>query len=755
MNYYNSEQAQQDFLKRKVSLSFWCKCIVYVMILQVYQLKSQSFQQVPKKDSLWSIWQNSALHDTVRLKAMQEFTWDGYLFTQPDSAFYFATLQYDYAIKKNQKKFAASALNTQGASFYIQGDYSKAILYYSKSKLIQEEIQNKAGLAATLNNIAAIYKLQGNYTLSIENYSQCQKIYTELNNKEGIAAAFNNIGVLYHDLKEYDKALDYQLKGLEIREEIKDLKGIAGSLHNIGLIYQEQEKFEKALEYYKRSLEVEKQDGNRIGMSETYNNLGNIYSEIGLLDTALVYFNKSLETKKEINQKKGILSLNTNLATTWYKKSLEKSRRGEKPLSSAYLNKALSFAKEAYSLGNEIGSLAEFRDAAEILYKIYRVSNNYKSALEMFETYIQYRDSLNNEENQKAIIRQQFQFEYEKKTAEDSIAFLKENELNLEQIARQQAEIKAKRNQQYALFSGLFFLTVIAGVTYNRFALSKKKNKIILAQNRLVESQKAETEYQRKLLEIKNTEIVSSINYARKIQNAMLPPHPSIENLLGEYFIFYKPKDIISGDFYWIEKHENWVYVAVADCTGHGVPGAMVSFICHNALSRSVGEFALRMPNEILNKTRDILVNEFAGSEENVQDGMDISLCAFNLNMNKLFWAGANNPLWIMNSRKQKNNTYKPDKQPIGSHPMPTPFSLHEIELETDDMIYLFTDGYQDQFGGKDGKKLKKANLMNLIVSIDQLDAHEQHAKLESHFNTWKRDVEQIDDVCFMGIRVK
>lgn len=268
-----------------------------------------------------------------------------------------------------------------------------------------------------------------------------------------------------------------------------------------------------------------------------------------------------------------------------------------------------------------------------------------------------------------------------------------------------------------------------------------------------VKERTAEIEHQKEQLAEKNTEILDSIRYAQRIQKAILPPDEIIEKYLPESFILYRPKDIVAGDFYWMEQSEGQVMFAAADCTGHGVPGAMVSVVCHNALNRSVREFGLTEPGLILDRTTDIVISEFERSSNDVKDGMDISLCTYDPTSRILLWAGANNPLWVIRNNELLET--RATKQPVGKFDGRKPFETHRYELQENDMIYIFSDGYPDQFGGPKGKKYKSANLKSLLLSLHELGMQEQLDKLNAEFDSWKQDMEQIDDICIIGVRIK
>lgn len=272
----------------------------------------------------------------------------------------------------------------------------------------------------------------------------------------------------------------------------------------------------------------------------------------------------------------------------------------------------------------------------------------------------------------------------------------------------------------------------------------------IRAQTLISEQKELETR-QRLEIERKNVEILDSITYAKRIQNAILPSDEMVKEHLSESFILYKPKDIVAGDFYWLEPIENGVLYAAADCTGHGVPGAMVSVVCNNGLNRAVREFGLVSPGEVLDKTREIVLQEFEKSLE-VKDGMDIALCA--LHNGNLQYAGAHNPLWIVRNGASEIEEIKADKQPIGRFDRQTPFTTHVVNLNEGDTVYTFSDGFADQFGGERGKKFKAANFKKLLLSISHESMTEQKALLDKAFEDWRGDLEQLDDVCVIGVKI-
>ena len=315
-------------------------------------------------------------------------------------------------------------------------------------------------------------------------------------------------------------------------------------------------------------------------------------------------------------------------------------------------------------------------------------------------------------------------------------------------------KIQEKENQAYVLYGGLFLLIIILLIAVKSFIQKKRDNYRINVQKTKVEVQKKEIENQHLALASTHKEISDSIAYAKRIQEAILPSSETLNHYLKDGFVFFQPKDVVSGDFYWIEKVGTKIIFAVADCTGHGVPGAMVSVVCHNALNRAVREFKIHKPSNILDKTRELIIETFSSSDKNVSDGMDISICCWNQSDQSLDWAGANNPLYIIRHNTDEISIIPPDKQPVGKFETHTKFTHHHLQLYPGDLIYLFSDGFQDQFGGEQGKKYKRSQFKKFLLKIKHKELDTQKYLLENEFIDWKGNLEQLDDVCIIGIKI-
>ncbi|MCE3297283.1 MAG: hypothetical protein K0R65_2997 [Crocinitomicaceae bacterium] len=571
--------------------------------------------------------------------------------------------------------------------------------------------------AHILNNMGFIHNNKGDIQKALYYFQQSLKIREQIKDTAGIANSLNNIAFIYETTGEKQKALEQHLRSLKMRRKINDLHGIAISANNIGTIYHELKQLDKALKYHLESLEIRQKIDDPAGLAYVLNNLAGIYSAQGDHEKALKYYRQSLEIRENLDDPNGIaLSLN-NMGGVY--------------LELGQLDKAFSYSNKAYLIAKDLGYPETIEEISDNLYKIYSKREQWKEAFTMLELHKKMRDSLNNDGIKNALLENELRYKFEKTRALEQAKQEKKNAVYQEQLKRQ-----TLMNISFGI--GFLMLVLIAVVIYRSLRNTRKQKLIIEKQKHLVEE--------------KNNEILDSITYAKRIQSAILPQEKLIKSVFPDSFILYKPKDIVAGDFYWFEVIDDLVFLAAADCTGHGVPGAMVSVVCNNALNRSVKEFGLKLPGEILDKTREIVISEFSKSDEDVKDGMDISLCALHLKERKLYWTGAHNPLWII--RKGEIIEVKADKQPVGKFSAAKEFTTHEIALENGDEIYAFTDGFQDQFGGEKGKKFKISQMRELFLSLADLSMEMKKELIEAAFESWRGELEQVDDVCVLGARI-
>ena len=704
----------------------------YVLLCFVLASNCIGFSQTKKLDSLWTIYKNKSQPDTNRLIAINIIA-EAYKNNNPDTAIILAEEELKLAntlTTKRSKIWVGDAINTIGKSHMNKGNYSKAIEYFLKALQIFEEIEYKNGTGYCYTNMANVYGIQSNYPKALEFSLKALQLLEETGDKNGMGNCYNNIGNIYADEFNYDKALTYYLKSLHIREEIKNKKGIATSYANIGSIYvniaalnNNKITYDKALDYFLKALKLKEELGDKQGIANAYSNIGSIYLINLDYKEALEYFLKSLAIREEIGDNQGVTSSYICLSDLYNKTNNYK-------LSILYCDSALQIAKEIEDIANE-------RLAYQNLAEAFGKTGKYKEAYQNEVQFKALTDSIFNADNSQQLGDLKTQFEVEKKEAELKVKAEAEKVINAEEKKRQRLVL--------ALVSLVLIIVFVFSVfLFRRFKITEK-------QKHIIGLQKDEVLRQKHIVEEHQKEIIDSITYAKRLQQAILPSDTEIKKHLPDNFIYYKPKDIVAGDFYWMEHIDNLTFIAAADSTGHGVPGAMVSVVCSNALNRALKEFGLRDTGKILDKTRELVLETFAKSGENIKDGMDISLMRINTDTLNLQWSGANNELIYIQNNELKE--IKADKQPIGHADNPKPFTAHALDLQSGDTIYLMTDGYPDQFGGDKGKKFKYKQLEDHLLANSHKSLKEQKNLLSQSFETWKGNLEQVDDVTIIGIR--
>jgi serine phosphatase RsbU (regulator of sigma subunit) len=630
------------------------------------------------------------------------------------------------------------------ASIYADSANFKMVdrIYREALERLQQEKETTAAKASLYRNWGHSYNSRGIIPKAIELYTLSLKHFEEVDDLSGIGGTLGSIGLLYIK-RDPAKALEYFEKSIPVLIEAKDNNFLANCYSNIGSVYIEMDNFEEAKAYFEKAIPLHESVNDLTNLANTISSLSACYFEEGNYAMTVEYINKALEIRTHINNHEGIAHSLSRIAEFYFE-------RGN-------IAKAKSYAMQSLEKAQKLGLLDRTGASAKLLQKIYDQLGDSKNAYKYYQLYIESRDSVLNLENEKKLIEQSYQYQYEKQAAKDSIKAAEETkvaeaklaqvnaEKEREQLKKKQFKTESDKQQQqaYFLYVGLFLAVLFGFFIYNRLRLTAQQNKIIEEQK-----QKVVSAYDQ--LDEKNKEITDSITYAKRIQEAILPPDLKVKNAFSNAFILYKPKDIVAGDFYWLEKVGNQVLFATADCTGHGVPGAMVSVVCHGALNRSVREFELTDPGQILDKTRELVVDTFSESDQDVKDGMDIAFCS--LDGNTLKYAGANNPLWIIRDGEVLET--KATKQPIGKVDNPIPFTTHTFELQQGDAIYTFSDGFVDQFGGEKGKKFKSKNFKKLLLSIQGKPMNEQKIFINEAFETWRGELDQIDDVCVVGVSV-
>ncbi|MEX1003284.1 MAG: tetratricopeptide repeat protein [Crocinitomicaceae bacterium] len=604
-------------------------------------------------------------------------------------------------------------------------------------------------LAETYRNKSILHDYLGQYPEALSASQAGLEIFNTIGNKAGEASSYNDIGVLHYYVGNQEIARDYFNQSLTLFQQLQDTSGIGMYYNNMANTLFETDELETALEMYQKAYEVDLMMNNKEGQCISLSNIGETYIAMEKYDLAEKKLLEALRIAEDINDPWSISNPLRGLGNLY-------QQTGE-------LHKAVRVLEKNVKICRKIDALAEQSQNYELLYDLYKKNGDYEKSLNYLELFKSLNDSIFDREKERMMGEMEMKYQLSDKAKEIELITKEKQIAGLEH----EQEMKAQKSRQIQLIFGLIGLLIIILIAIRGFLLKKKAHQKLLQQNQIIQQKNEQLQVAYQQIEEKSNEIYDSIRYAKRIQSAILPPKSRVKELLPDAFILYQPKDVVAGDFYWLETVASpsnspeggepaTVLFAAADCTGHGVPGAMVSVVCNNGLNRSVREYGLTDPGEILNKTREIVLEEFEKSEEKVNDGMDISLCSLRLRSDcyELKYAGAHCPLWIIRKDASQIEEIKADKQPIGLFDKAAPFTTHEMQLYPGDTIYIFSDGFADQFGGDRGKKMKTGNFKKLLLTIQQMSMHEQKTYLFESFQEWKGDLEQVDDVCVIGVRI-
>ena len=641
-----------------------------------------------------------------------------------------------HALLENRDRVIGSANNDLGMVYDYLGQYDSAIYYYEAAIKYRYKAKDFGACQGSLSNIGLVYYLKGDITSALKYLYEAYRLSEQLNDQNGIASSATNISLAFLKLKNFNKALEYTEIAQRVFEKTNSKKDLAMGLNNFGSIYHALEEDNKAIEYHFKSLKIKQEIGDVLGIAMSYQNLGSAYLALDSFALSEKYLLMGKSIADTLDDPVAKIEINTALLNLY-------DVTGETAKGIKILDDAL------FIYQNELIEYVNIYETFKHGSKLYAKIGDYKNAYHYATRSYSLKDSVENSENSNILAQKEAEHIYDKKKKEDEITKAKEK-------LKSDAELHKRENYNNMLIVGLCSMIVVLFFVFKSNREKKKANKLLQSQNEQITVQHREISSQKHIIEEKNKDITDSIQYAKRLQDAILPNESLMQNLLKDYFVLYQPKDIVSGDFYWIvELAQDDFLFAVVDCTGHGVPGGFVSIVAHNALIRAVKEFKLKEPADILNKINEIIEENFKQNDgQSIRDGMDIALCR--KTGTKITFSGANNPLWL--ARKEENKIslteFKADKQPIGYYINRNPFVQQNIELQKGDIIYLFSDGYADQFGGPQGKKFKYSQFKDLLTRSFTLTMNEQKLELTKQFTNWKGQLEQIDDICVLGIRI-
>ena len=683
---------------------------VFILSLEGLYLPAQNLQVVDSLQNLVS----TSLQDTTKIAGLLELSFL-YQDTNLDTAFNYAQQAYALSLKINHK-------NSLGKSHIKLGELSF---------------------------------LKGDFGASSDHFLKALKIHKHFKNKEAVARCYDGIGKIYLSQKKYYEALDFFDKSLLINQELKLKERMSGNYTHIGVIYNKLEKYDDAIQNFKSALKIQAETGNKKNMAANYGNMGISYIFLGKSLYAIESIEKGIKIAEEVGNKKYLANLCSNLGALY---AQEKK-----------LDKALVSFQKGLKYAKEVGYKDKIQELYNNIAAIFEETKDFQKAFEYAQLSFSLKDSIYNERHNRQ--SNELTAQYESGKNELMIKNLEKDKTLSEETLANEKSFKI-----YLLIFSLFIAS-FAFVLY-RGNMQKRKANIALS-------------FAYEEIESKNKDISDSINYSKRIQDASLAPKELKYKLFPDAFVLFKPKDIVSGDFYWYAEKDGKRLIASCDCTGHGVPGALMSMIGNNILNQIVNEKGITAPAEILNHLHKEVRKALKQDEQGAtKDGMDIALISFNTET-EIEYAGAHRPLWILSSSESGFGSVKEgaevrqsrsseetiekgaqisvhsppncevteiklDKFSIGGYQSETErkFTNHKISLSKGDCIYIFSDGFVDQFGGKDGKKYMSKRFKDILLANYSMPMLEQENTLIKTFETWKGSHEQVDDVLVIGIRI-
>lgn len=647
---------------------------------------------------------STPINDLAKCKIYNALCWQNFN-SDPPKAMEYAQLQQPLAEKSGNQDAIITSYDNLAWLYQSFSDYEKAITYMLNALKIKEAINDISGISTSLSGLASIYYKINNFKLALNYFNQALAIENKINNveiegKKRKAAMIGNIGLCYVELGEIDKGIETYLETIDFYIKNKMENEASTTYLNTGAVYLKHKKnYDKALQYFKLAAKSTNEDVSLL--SSIHRNLSEVYNYKNDFVKAFYHGKKSVEYAELTDSKKTILDANENLS------------------------------------------------------KVYYDQKKYDLAFKHFKIAFELKDSIFNETSSQQIAEMQTVYNVEKKETENEL-LKTQNELG-------KVELERKSAQQFYLIISLILAGIIGVYIMYSLAQKKKTNKILNQKNEQISAKN-------KIIEEKNKDITDSLNYAKRIQTAILPE----ENLLLNHvdsFIYYLPKDIVSGDFFWIKEVDKKLYFSVVDCTGHGVPGAFMSIIGFNSLNRIVEDLQLSETGLILDKLNELVIHSIRKQNKDgssVRDGMDLSICCLDLERNIVEFSGANNPLYILRDSSSDNANIpitmtekgynlleiKADKMAIGGAENSKKYQTHQVQLQKGDTIYLFSDGYADQFGGPKGKKFMYKRFKELILSLQEHPMNLQKEIFDTTMIEWKGDLDQIDDICVIGVRI-
>ena len=718
----------------------------YILLLLVsFNLIANA--QYSSLDSLKLVLENSVTDSSK----MQNLYWINRYYRAHDSLNQALEISYqmlDLASQGSDQKKITWGKRVVAHNMNLLGQKEESLKYIN-DYITSLNTKDTADIALLYQDLGGRYSREENFSEALKYYFKAAHYYQLMGDELGI---LKNISSTYSRLNDEANASKYNHKLMEIATKDSNMLALAGGCldegyYNLMLIKHDVSYYysQKALNLY---LNVLKTPNNR-SLGVVYGNIADVYIyyyknapdsvlvinpsfsklkdiEQGMLDTAEYYIDRSYEIAKIHN--KNLFYIFYGYGDLYYYQG--EIKKSEKEFLKCY----------KLSLNNE-GRVFDRKKVSEQLYKVYKKLGNEKEALSFYEEFVALRDTLFNQDKQREVGKQEAKFEFAKEKAKEDVERAKQKAIENAKLEQEKAVAREhEKNQKivtYAITIGLILISIFTLLIFRRL-------KIARAQQVLIEAQKETIEKNR-------NQMLESIEYSRNIQQRIFPTLDEVKSLLPNSFLYFRPKDVVSGDFYWVHHKGNKTYFSVADCTGHGVPGAFMTLISLNLINSIILEDDVNSTSIILERLHVKLKERLTSSEEEqMKHGLDIAMCAYNHDTHELEYSGLHNPIYII-SKDNELREIKGDNLFLG---ISSNFNVtnHVIKVTPGDSIYMSTDGFPDQKGGERGKKYYYSRLRNTLRIVDTKPLNERELILDQKFENWKGELEQIDDICIMGV---
>lgn len=623
-------------------------------------------------------------------------------------------------------RLKADALREVARALRSSGDEKFVSEILTRAMELSSQIGDLKRYAAALNVMSNVKYNLGEYSVVLELSLKAAQIQEQMGDNYGAAASYNSIGAVWKNLNNKEKSLEYHFKALKLRQELGDRHGEALSLDNIGNTYARAGEYEKALDYHLRALKLAEQLQNVLRASSALNNIGVDYEQLGQYEKALDYHLRSLQMRKERNEPLNIAFSSFSVGSV-----LLRLDRAEE---------AITYLKSAISIGEQLKARHVLINCYEAISKAYERKSDFQNALVYERKRATLKEQIAGEESSKLTAELQARYEADKRTRE---------------IESLRADNMLKQMQRNLLFWGLVVLFLLASVLTYLYRAKRRSEERLRRTNEAITLKNQEIERQRDEIEAQKNHLLDSIGYAEQIQKAILPTHTILESLFNDHFILYQPKDIVSGDFYWVQEIDGMIVVAVADCTGHGVPGALMAMIGDSLLKQIVLTQHFTEPALILEQLHTGVQKALSQHRTGAisRDGMDIALCVIDRAQRHLSFAGARRPLyWAGSDHLLKE--LKGDRMGIGGKQLvQRTFTTHELEFDSALTLYLTSDGFADQ-NSPQNRKYGSRRLKEFLAAQIELSMNDQMQNLLGELSAHQQQETQRDDITILGLRL-